>query len=331
MSRHSLLIAGVVVAYLAQAGLSGARTTPLVKVEHRDEVMGSTFAVALYGEDRAHLDAAARAALDEAHRIDAFLSNYKPDSEWSTINRAAGRQPVQVSAELLALLADCLRYSAESDGAFDITVGPLVRAWGFYKGEGKLPKRGVVETARRQVGYRHVRLDHTARTVRFDAPGVELDPGGIGKGYAVDRMAALLAARGVTTFLISASGSTIFGRGAPPDESRGWPIAIDAPRDRGVTAATVFLENMAISTSSSAEKFFWQDGRRYSHIIDPRTGRPARGTASVSVIAPRAIDSEVWTKPYFINGRAWTLAHKRPGTRVFFCADATPAACEWIH
>ena len=101
-----------------------------------------------------------RAALDEAHRLDALLSNYKPDSEWSAVNRAAGRRPVTVSAELFALLADCLRYSAESDGAFDITVGPLMRVWGFYKGEGTLPKRGEVEAALRRVGYRHLHLDH---------------------------------------------------------------------------------------------------------------------------------------------------------------------------
>jgi thiamine biosynthesis lipoprotein len=303
---------------------------PLVKVEHRDEVMGSTFAVVLYGTDRAALEAAARAALDEAHRLDALLSNYKPDSEWSRVNGEAATRPVAVSSELFALLADCVHYSVESDGAFDITVGPLMRVWGFYNGEGNLPKRHEVVASLRHVGYRHIQLDPAARTVRFAVPGLELDPGGIGKGYAVDRMAGVLAARGVDIALISASGSTIYGRGAPPEEPRGWPITIRGPGDREAVAAPVFLKDMALSTSGNSEKFFWANGRTYAHLIDPRTGYPARGVASVSVVAPRAIDSEAWTKPYFINGRAWTAAHKRPDTRVLFCPDGQPAACAWI-
>ena len=318
----------LVVAYLANVPAVGRN---LVKVEHRDEAMGSTFAVVLYGEDRAHLDAAARAALDEAHRLDALLSNYKPESEWSAVNRAAGSGPVRVSGELFALLAECLRYSADSNGAFDITVGPLMRVWGFYKGEGRLPKRGEVEGSLRRVGYRHITLDATAKTVRFGVPGLELDPGGIGKGYAVDRMADVLAARGVAIALISASGSTIYGRGAPPDEPRAGRITIRPPGDPEGIAAEIFLKNMAVSTSGSYEKFFWADGRTYAHIIDPRTGYPARGAASVSVVAPRAIDSEAWTKPYFINGRAWTVAHQRPGTRVLFCAVGPSAMCGWIR
>ena len=321
----------IVLAHLALATAAGRDQAPqLVKVEHRDEVMGSTFAVVLYGADRPSLDAAAQAALDEAHRLDAVLSNYQPDSEWSGVNQEAAKRPVTVSAELFALLADCLRYSADSDGAFDITVGPLMRVWGFYKGEGTLPKRGAVEAALRHVGYRYIHLDHAAKTVRFGVPGLELDPGGIGKGYAVDRMADVLAARGVAIGLISASGSTIYGRGAPPDEPRGWPIIIRRPGDRDAIAAQVFLKDMALSTSGSFEKFFWANGRTYAHLIDPRTGYPARGVASVSVVAPRAIDSEAWTKPYFINGRAWTVAHTRAGTRVLFCPDSQPAACEWI-
>jgi thiamine biosynthesis lipoprotein len=325
-------VLALVLAHLALATAAGSSQAPsLVRVEHRDEVMGSTFAVVLYGADRMSLDAAARAALHEAHRLDALLSNYKPDSEWSAVNRAAGSRPVAVSPELFALLADCLRYSAESDGAFDITVGPLMRVWGFYNGEGKLPKRREVEASLRHVGYRHIHLDHAAGTVLFAVPGLELDPGGIGKGYAVDRMVDVLAARGVAMGLVSASGSTIFGRGAPPDEPRGWPITIRRPGDREAVAAQVFLKDMALSTSGSAEKFFWANGRTYAHLIDPRTGYPARGVASVSVVAPRAIDSEAWTKPYFINGRAWTAAHKRAGTRVFFCTDDRSAACEWIE
>jgi thiamine biosynthesis lipoprotein len=223
-----------------------------------------------------------------------------------------------------------MRYSRESEGAFDITVGPLMKVWGFYKGEGLLPRPAVVKEAMARVGYRHVRLDPQVRTVQFDRAGVELDPGGIGKGYAVDRMVEVLKTRGIVSALVSGGGSSIYGLGAPPDKPEGWTVTIRDPREPHRTAAEVALKNTSLSTSGSYEKFFWAEGRRYSHLMDPRTGYPAQGTASVSVIAPRTIDSEVWAKPYFINGRAWTTQHKSQEFRVFFCEDTKEASCAWI-
>jgi thiamine biosynthesis lipoprotein len=304
----------------------------LLRVEQSDEAMGSTFTVVLYGSDQKQLEAAADAAFDEVHRLDRLLSNYQPASEWSEVNRTAGVRPVKLSAELFQLLSDCMTYSRQSDGAFDITVGPLMRVWGFYKGEGSLPRPADVTDALTRVGHRHVRLDAAARTIHFDRPGVELDPGGIGKGYAVDRMVDVLKRSGVHIALISASGSSIYGMGAPPTEPAGWRITIRAPDDPRKTAAEVVLKDMSLSTSGSYEKFFWVEGRTYAHIIDPRTGYPAQGTASVSVMAPRTIDSEAWAKPFFINGRAWTAAHKPASVRVFVCDDArTQKACAWVR
>jgi FAD:protein FMN transferase len=304
----------------------------LLRVEQSDEAMGSTFTVVLYGSDQKQLEAAADAAFDEVHRLDRLLSNYQPASEWSEVNRTAGVRPVKLSAELFQLLSDCMTYSRQSDGAFDITVGPLMKVWGFYKGEGSLPRAADVTDALTRVGHRHVRLDAAARTIHFDRPGVELDPGGIGKGYAVDRMVDVLKRSGVHIALVSASGSSIYGMGAPPTEPAGWRITIRAPDDPHKTAAEVVLKDMSLSTSGSYEKFFWVEGRTYAHIIDPRTGYPAQGTASVSVMAPRTIDSEAWAKPFFINGRAWTAAHKPASVRVFVCDDArTQKACAWVR
>jgi thiamine biosynthesis lipoprotein len=301
-----------------------------IRVEKADEAMGTTFSVVLYGADRAQLETAASAAIDEAHRLDELLSNYKPQSEWSNVNRSAAQHPVKVSAELFQLLSDCIRYSTESGGTFDITVGPLMKVWGFYKGEGELPRKPEVTDALRRIGYRHVHLDSASQTVQFDSPGVELDPSGIGKGYAVDRMVEILKQHGVESALVSGSGSSIYGLGAPPEEPRGWRITIRVPKNPQKAAAEVFLKDTSLSTSGSYEKFFWAKGRRYAHIMDPRTGYPARGTASVSVLAPRAIDSEAWTKPFFIRGRAWTAAHKHKDFRVFFCEDTTQQTCNWI-
>src|SRR3954451_14753908 len=140
--------------------------------------MGSTFSLVLYGRDRAQLQSAARAAFEEAHRIDALISNYQPASEWSEVNRSAGLRAVHVSPELFDLLSASLRYSRESEGAFDITVGPLMKVWGFYKGEGLLPRPAEVARAMESVGYGHVQLGAGARTVHFERPNTELDPGG---------------------------------------------------------------------------------------------------------------------------------------------------------
>ena len=174
--------------------LSLAFATPhnLLRLEKSDEAMGSTFLVVLYGNDSATLEAAAAAAFEEVHRLDQMLSNYLPGSEWSRVNREAGHRPVVAPAELFQLLSDCIDYSRQSDGAFDITVGPLMKVWGFYRDEGLLPRPAAVAKALLGVGYRHVRLDPAMHTVQFDRPDVELDPGGIGKGFAVDRMVDVL-------------------------------------------------------------------------------------------------------------------------------------------
>jgi len=298
------------------------------RVEAAEEAMGTTFSIVAYGNDRAQLDAAVAAAFAEAHRLDRMLSNYDTSSEWSRVNRTAAASPVPISPELFQLFADCLRYSRESDGAFDITVGPLMKVWGFYKGEGKLPRPAEVTEVLARIGYRHVVLANG--TVHFDRAGVELDPGGIGKGYAVDRMADVLRRKGVRIALISAGGSSIYGMGAPPDSPQGWRTAIRAPGDPHRDAAEVYLRDMSLSTSGSYEKFFRADGRRYAHIMDPRTGYPAQGAASVSVLTPRTIDSEAWAKPYFVNGRAWTAEHKAKDIRVFYCDDNPQQTCSWI-
>ena len=168
--------------------------------------MGSSFSLVLFGPDRPGLESAAAAAFAEAHRLDRLLSNYLAESEWSAMNREAASRPVRVTPELFALLSDCLEYSRMSDGAFDITVGPLMKVWGFYKGEGGLPQPKEVKDALNRVGYRHVQLDPGRRTVRFARPGMDLDPGGIGKGYAVDRMVEVLKQAGVRIALVSAIG-----------------------------------------------------------------------------------------------------------------------------
>jgi thiamine biosynthesis lipoprotein len=303
----------------------------MLRLEQSAEAMGSAYSIATYGYDRQAMQTAVEAAFDEVRQLDSMLSNYKPDSEWSEVNREAARHPVHVSSELFQLLAACQEYSRQSEGAFDISVGPLMKVWGFYKGTGHLPHRAEVMAAMQNVGYQHMHLDAAAQTVSFDRPGVELDPGGIGKGYAVDRMIDVLKAKSVTTALVSGSGSSIYGLGAPPDEPRGWRIMIRDPKDERKSVAEVFLHNESMSTSGSYEKFFRAEGHIYSHIMDPRTGYPAPGMLSVSILSPRTIDSEAWAKPFFINGRLWAAEHNPQRFRAFFCEDRTDKPCAWLQ
>ena len=202
---------------------------------------------------------------------------------------------------------------------------------GVLSGTGRLAGKQQVAQALEKVGYRNVVLDAANGTVRFIRPGVELDLGGIGKGYAVDRMVALLKQNGITSALVNGGGSSIYGLGAPPSEDRGWEINIRDPKSLSGVVADMYLKNESISTSGSSEKFFLAEGRVYSHIMDPRTGYPAKGVLEVSVIAPRTLESEVWTKPYFILGRHWAAQHKPKDFRVFLCEDKTEQPCAWLQ
>lgn len=294
------------------------------------DVMGSLTAIVAYGDNAGRLQAAISDALDEAGRLDNMLSNYKPHSEWSNMNRTAAQRPFRVSEELFRLLSACVEYSRESEGAFDISVGPLMKVWGFYKGTGHLPDRGSVRAALRSVGFRNIILDPQSRTVRFAKEGVELDPGGVGKGYAVDRMASLLRSEGVRSALISAGGSSIYAIGAPPGKA-GWRIDLMNPKTKSKSCAqSVTLRDESLSTSGNYEKFFYADGKLWSHIMDPRTGYPSEGMLSVSVISPKTLDSEVWAKPYYILGREWTIQHKNKAFQVLLCEDKPNRPCVWV-
>ena len=292
--------------------------------------MGSVTTVVTYGQDPIRSRSAIADALREMQRLDGMLSNYKPESEWSEMNRRAAQQPFKVSDELFELLVACTEYSRKSEGAFDISVGPFMKVWGFFKGSGHLPTQDAITEALPKTGYRNIILDHRTRTVRFAREGMELDPGGVGKGYAVDRMIQILRNDNVPSALVSAGASSIYALGKPPGKN-GWEIRLMNPRNPRQALEAVTLRDESLSTSGSYEKFFYADGKLWSHIMDPRSGRPSQGMLSVSVIAPRTLDSEVWAKPYYILGRQWTAKHKEPGFRVFLCEDKVGASCSWVN
>jgi thiamine biosynthesis lipoprotein len=295
--------------------------------------MACLYTIDAYAADANTLPRTLEEALDEVDRIDRLMSHYKRESPLSRVNREAAASPVVVEPELFDFIAKSIGYSRESSGAFDITVGPLMKAWGFFGGEGRLASDRDVAAARQLVGSSHVILDSQRHTIRFDRPGVELDLGGIAKGYAVDRVVELLRAAGVTAALVSAGGSTIYGLGAPPNH-HGWIVSIQDPTDSRRVARDVELRDRALSVAGSSEKSFEVDGVRYSHIMDPRTGRPVQGVLSVAVITKTGTEGDALDDAFVVlgpdrsrrylkrlqdvelffflpDGKAWTMIHEK--------------------
>ncbi len=289
--------------------------------------MGTVFTVVAYGRDARYLAEVTNEAFEEIDRLDAQMSNYRPESELAGVNRSAARQAVVVEPRLFQLIRDSLAYSDETGGAFDPTVGPLMKVWGFFRGEGRLPSRSELRQVLKRVGYRRVKLDQARRTIRFDAEGVELDLGGIAKGYAVDEAVEILRAHGLTSALVSSGTSSLYALGAPPDE-RGWKITLRDPYQAQKVGNVVYLRNYSLSASGSYEKFFKLGGRTYCHILDPRSGQPVANMLATAVLAPRATQSDALSTAFFVLGveasRKYLATHPNLAVLFFQPAGAQP-------
>jgi thiamine biosynthesis lipoprotein len=301
----SRLAMSAVVSLLVLAGLGGvpggagetAETPRLFSRAH--PAMGTTFSLYLYAADEAAADRAAEHVFAVVDDLEALLSNYQSLSELSRINSEAGIHTVTTDPETFRFLAQSMKWSARSDGAFDITVGRLMKAWGFFRSTGHVPSNEELAAVRAKTGWRRVMLDAKARTVRFTSPGVELDPGGIGKGFAVDAAVDTLRADGIRAALLSAGSSTIYALGAPPGAA-GWQVRVPDPLDRDRALSNVTLRDTSISTANCSEKHFVVAGHQYCHIMDPRTLRPVEGRLQATVIAPSATDSDALSNAVFV-------------------------------
>jgi FAD:protein FMN transferase len=312
--------------------LASAPAAEPVRHEATRLSMGTLYAIEAYGTDAGALPRILDAALDEVDRIDRLMSHYKHDSALSAINRQAAQRPVSVDTELLGFIADALGYASESDGAFDITVGPLMRAWGFFDGGGRVPGDAELAEARRRVGFRLVDLDESRGTIHFRRAGVELDLGGIAKGYAVDRVAAMLRRSGIIAGLISAGGSTVYGLAAPPGRDA-WHVDIQDPTSGRQVAMSVALRDRALSVAGISEKWFEAGGSRYSHIMDPRTGRPAQGVLTVVVLADNGTEGDALDNVLFVLGPQKSAAYLRrhPGAEGFFFLPVSRNSWRKVH
>jgi FAD:protein FMN transferase len=321
---------GALLLCLASVGVPRA-DSGLERYETARLSMGCVYSIAAYSAHRDTLPPILAEALDEVERIDRLMSHYRPDSPLSQLNRDAARGPVRVDRELFDFIATSLAYSRSSEGAFDITVGPLMKLWGFFQDDGRVPTPPELRAVRRHIGYRHVILNAADRTIRFATPGVELDLGGIAKGYAVDRVVRLLRQRGVGAALVSAGGSTVYGFGAPPGQDA-WQVGVQDPLDPARVAFTVALRDQALSVAGSSEKFFTRGRTRYGHIMNPRTGRPVQGVLTVAVIALTGVDGDALDDALFVRGIEGSRASLvgQPGVEAYFLLPA-PRGWQMLH
>jgi thiamine biosynthesis lipoprotein len=282
--------------------------------------MACRFEITLPGEDSRHIPAA-REALDEIDRLEAALTVFRDTSEVAEVNRTAGDRPVEVGRHLRTLLERCQALHRETEGAFDVTSTPLSRCWGFLRRQGRLPAAGEIEAARASVGMKHVALDD--RGVRFTRRGMEVNFNAIGKGYALDRITDLLRRRGVERALLSAGGSSLRAIGGGRE---GYAVDVRSARVTSGPLARLRMREAALGTSGASEQFFEAGGRRYGHVLDPRTGWPAEGVLSVSVAADDAATADALATAFLVGGAAlaerYCAAH--PRTMALVTEEADP-------
>ncbi|MCC6728199.1 MAG: FAD:protein FMN transferase [Chthonomonadales bacterium] len=263
--------------------------------------MATRFEIALWGGAPANLRGTAAEALAEIERLEAQLSAFRPDSDIADINARAAREPVVVEPRLFALLQRAAEITHETGGAFDITVGPLLRAWGFAGGSGAPPDPAALAAARAATGMGLVMLDADTWTVRFAREGVALDLGAIGKGYAIERAAGVVRGAGVGGALLHGGTSTVQAVGGRPDGTA-WPVAIADPARAGERIRVVQLRDSALSVSAPHGKWFTQDGQMLGHVLDPRRGAPMRGASLAAVMGVSAIDSDALSTGLLVLG-----------------------------
>ena len=274
--------------------------------------MACEFEIRLNAGQYEHGTQTALEALDLVDALEDQMSIFRPDSEVSRINRTAAAGLVEVEPRLFELLQLALRIHGETDGTFDVTSAGLSEAWGFARREGAVPDEEQLAEALRHVGSHLVQLDPERRTVRFLQEGVQLNLGGIGKGYALDRCAEKLLAAGVNDFLIHGGNSSVLARGSQMsiedgstrDAGRGWEVGVRHPIRPDRRLSEMQLCDRSLATSGSWAQSFVYQGRRYGHVLDPRTGRPAEGILSATAVAPSAAEADALSTAFYVMGSA---------------------------
>jgi thiamine biosynthesis lipoprotein len=302
--RRGWAIAGLVLVVIVgvPAGNPSALGTepPLARFEFAENHMGTRFRVVLYAANEATAKRASDAAFRRVAELNGIMSDYLPESELMRLCKRAGGPPVAVGPDLFAVLSRAGEISRITDGSFDVTIGPVVRLWRRARRTRELPPADELAAAKALVDYRLVTLDPVGRTVRLAKPGMLLDLGGIAKGYAAEAAQTVLKQHGITRALVAAGGD-IAVSGSPPG-AVGWSVGVARAPGETTDGPTLLLHDCGVSTSGDIEQAVEIGGKRYSHIVDPRTGLGLTDSWQVTVIAPDATTSDAMTKIFCVLG-----------------------------
>jgi len=263
--------------------------------------MGTQLEMLLLHPDKAYLRGVINDIEEEVNRLESRLSRFIPTSEVSRINRLAAKKPVLIDPEMVSILKIALKFYDLTDGAFDITVAPLLRKWGFYQKNYQVVDAETLEKLKQSVGSNRVELDETRRTIRFMQKGMEIDLGGMGKGYTVDRIVEILRESDISAALISFGGSSIYGRGKPEGQES-WRFSFKVSDHPDFDPVPVALRDHGFSLSAPYYRQFNQDGKSYGHIFDPVAGQPTEGLLAAAVIDESALHAEMLSTAFMVMG-----------------------------
>lgn len=301
---------------------SGAAKTPIRTAPYSfsAQLMGTPFTILI--DDPISPEAARKAAdlaFTEIARVESIMSEWRPGSEVSAINRAPVGTPVSVSDETLHVIEQSLGLSARSNGAFDVTWAAFRGLWNFQTAK-QLPTKDAIRERLLKIGWKHVQVDRNARTITIQKPGIQLGLGGIAKGYGIDRAVAVLKTQGLSRFLINGGGDLV-GRGNKRSGDP-WMIGVQHPRRTGAMLTRLPVDGHAVVSSGDYERFFEHEGVRYHHILDLKTGYPARASVAVTVKAPNATIADALCTAIFVLGprKGLALAQQFPGVEAAILA-----------
>ncbi len=314
------MVAAIVLALAVTAGAPGSDGPVLRRFEFTEPHMGTAFSLILYSADDATASRASRAAFDRIKQLDQILTDYDPDSELMRLCAKAGGPPVAVSPDLFEVLARSKALYERSEGAFDVSIAPVVRLWRRARRDKVKPDPDLLAKALALVGSDAIHLDREKRTVELKRLGMKLDVGGIAKGYASEEAIKVLKREGIASALVAGSGDIVVS--GPPPGRPGWTIAVAPlkPEAEGGSAPTILLKDAAVSTSGDAEQFVEIDGVRYSHVVDPKTGLGLTERRSVTVVAPEGITADGLDTAACILGpeKGLALIESTPGAAGLF-------------
>lgn len=316
------LLAGLLIVLVAAGAVFALRERRDPVTSRTEYLMDTVVEIKVAEKDSPKVQQALDRAFQEMKRLNKLLSSYDPKSDVSRINKNAGIRAVKVSRDTFEVISESLRYYRLSDGALDITVGPLVRLWGIGSDKQHIPSQNDIRRILPLVNARNIKINKEASTVKLLKKGMSIDLGAIAKGYAVDSAARIIDESSISSALINAGSSSIRIVGKRRD-GHPWRIGVEDPRAENRLLGVLELTEGSVGTSADTQRFFIRNGQRYHHIIDPGTGLPARGTRAITVLCRSAAEADALSTAMFVMDlpKALQLARDLPGVKIIGVDD----------